>query len=116
MDKRVGLYTHEDINSEVRSAAGCYKVIDEILLEFEGSSVLCIVVGACVDNSCCGAGGACVIMIAGHAVNYRGSVNEYGRIVSEIMYIDGMHEREKVRAFAEKRFPYASQIVFLSGD
>lgn len=105
-------YVHQEIGSEVRSISGYYSYVEEMMLEFCGREVLCIV-GICViDNSCCGQGGGYFIEVPGYIVSEKTSMNKNGHVVSEVDSICNEEEKRAIKANLNKRYPN-TQISFL---
>ena len=60
-------YTHE-LNREVQSISGWYKLYKEEKIELMGKEVLYVVGDGVVESSCCGTGGCCYAVVPGFIV------------------------------------------------
>lgn len=105
-------YVHFPLNEEIRSIGGYYKVLEEGVLEFEGSKVLYTLKGAHVDTACCGAGGMGFISIPGTVVEWKSGVSEEGHPVSEVKRIRDTAARKRIKQVLSDKYPYITVIDF----
>ena len=97
------IYTHEELNKEVRFIAGYYLLEEEKRLNYGEREVLYVIGHAAIDNSCCGVGGCRYALIPGYVVAWKNETNETGNPVSEVeTIVDEDSKTELARILKEK--------------
>jgi hypothetical protein len=105
----VDLYHHREIGDEIRSISGSLTILDEIVLDFQGRELLCIVHVGIIDNACCGSGGCLLIEIPGYLLSRER--DDKGRRISKVLPVEGEKEKTEISADLNKIYPNA-QIRF----
>ncbi|MRR16999.1 MAG: hypothetical protein EG826_11145 [Deltaproteobacteria bacterium] len=104
-------YTHRGIGEEVHCIAGHYEIIEEGRLAYGAAELLYVLGVATVDNACCGSTGCRFLLIPGYVHSWKTKTNAEGMPVSIVAPITEEQQRASIRAFLDKRYPYA-QINF----
>ena len=104
-------YIHQEIGKEIHSISATLTVFDEILLDYKGREVLCILSAGIIDNSCCGSGGCLLIEVPGILLSPETAKNETGQRISRVAPVEEEEEKKEISAKLTKRFP-CSQIRF----
>jgi hypothetical protein len=102
-------YLHNEIGYEIRSISGSLTVLEEIVLDFQGRQLLCVVSVGVIDNACCGSGGCLLIEIPGYLVSRE--MDDRGQKISKVMPVDDEKEINEIAAVLYKLYPN-SQIRF----
>ncbi|MEJ5187191.1 MAG: hypothetical protein WHT46_08945 [Candidatus Geothermincolales bacterium] len=105
-------HVHQPIGEEIRSIAGYYQVLEEVVIEYEGRDLFYLLEAAVVDTSCCGSGGMAFIAVPGFLKRWRYRVNEDGLFVSEVERVQGEEEKKRIARFLKSRHPGFSEVVF----
>ena len=105
-------YIHHPLNEEIRSIGGYYKVMEEGVLDFEGTKVFFALKGAQADTACCGPGGMGFLSVAGVLVSYKQEKNEDGLPVSEVKHVTDTEARKRIKALLKKKYPYIDVVEF----
>jgi hypothetical protein len=104
-------YLHHEIGYEIRSISGSLTVFDELLLDFQGRQLLCVVHVGVIDNACCGSGGCISIEVPGYLVSRDQDKDEQGRTISRVLPVEGEKEKGEISTVLNKQYPNA-QISF----
>ncbi len=105
-------YVHTPVNEEIRSIGGYYKVLEEGVLDVDGTKVLYSLKAAHVDTSCCGAGGMGFLSVPGVLKSYKSEKSESGFPVSEVKRIVDKKPQARVRELLKQKYPYINVIEF----
>jgi hypothetical protein len=105
-------YVHLEIDREIRSIGGYYKVLEEGVLDLDGREVLYVLKGAHVDTSCCGSGGMGFLYVPGYVLSHRSAVNTEGLAVSEVERIDEGDARRRITVLLKEKYPYIDAVDF----
>ncbi len=106
-------YVHQRIGEEIRSIAGYYQVLEEVVVEYEGRDLFYLLEAAVVDTSCCGSGGMGFIRVPGFVKDWKFGLNEDGLFVSEVERVEGEEERKKIARWLRARHPGFQEVVFM---
>ncbi|MEW6613888.1 MAG: hypothetical protein AB1401_00225 [Thermodesulfobacteriota bacterium] len=97
------IYTHEELNKEVRFIAGYYLLEEEKRLNYGEREVLYVIGHAAIDNSCCGVSGCRYALIPGYLVAWKKKTDEAGKSLSEVeTIVDESSKTELARILKEK--------------
>jgi hypothetical protein len=77
-------HIHRELDQEVTSIAGSYRLLKEVRLPFQGREVLYLVGHAAFDTSCCGAGGCAYALVPGYVTGWKRATNGDGLAVSQV--------------------------------
>jgi hypothetical protein len=105
-------HVHQRVGEEIRSIAGYYQVLEEVVVEYEGRDLFYLLEAAVVDTSCCGAGGMGFITVPGFVKKWKYKVNEDGLFVSEVERVEDEEERKRITRLLRSRHPGFSEVVF----
>lgn len=105
-------HVHQPIGEEIRSIAGYYEVLEEVVLKYNGRDLLYLVEFAVVDTSCCGSGGIGFIFVPGYIKDSKNRLNKDGLWVSEVDRIDREEDRRDISRLLLARHPGFQQVNF----
>jgi hypothetical protein len=105
-------HVHQRMGEEIRSIAGYYQVLEEVVVEYEGRDLFYLLEAAVVDTSCCGRGGMAFITVPGFVKKWKYRVNEEGLFVSEVERVEDEEERKRITRLLRSRHPGFSEVVF----
>ena len=109
---RVTDYIHRELDQEVTSITGSYRLVKEIRLPFQGGEVLVLVGHAAFDTSCCGAGGCAYALVPGYVTSWKSVTNQEGLQVSEVEPIRDIGVQEALRRrLREEEKVYQAQFL-----
>ena len=106
-------YTHQELDTEVFSIAGHYKVLEEGKMTFGKREFLYVMGGAVVDCSCCGSGGCQFVQVPGYILSWKMLTDTNGLAISEVEPIIDPVEQREISKMLARKFPHA-QITFSS--
>ena len=106
-------HTHQELDTEVFSIAGHYKVLEEGKMTFGKREFLYVMGGAVVDCSCCGSGGCQFVQVPGYILSWKAQTDMNGLSISEVEPITDSGERKEISKMLARKFPHA-QISILS--
>jgi hypothetical protein len=106
-------HTHQELDTEVFSIAGHYKVLEEGKMTFGKREFLYVMGGAVVDCSCCGSGGCQFVQVPGYILSWKMLTDANGLSISEVEPITDSGERKEISKMLARKFPHA-QISILS--
>jgi hypothetical protein len=95
-------YTHQ-LNKEVTSISGWYKLHKEGILDHGGRRFLYAVGDAVIDSSCCGTGGCRYAVVPGSLVSWKSGTNDNGLSTSIVKPVtDKTIKRELSKLLSKK--------------
>jgi hypothetical protein len=103
-------YTHE-LNQEVQSISGWYKLYKEERIELMGKEFLYLVGDGVVESSCCGTGGCHYAVVPGSIVSWKSETNEEGLFTSVVEPIRDEKLQAELRKILSKK-EGVSQVQF----
>jgi hypothetical protein len=106
-------HTHQELDTEVFSIAGHYKVLEEGKMTFGKREFLYVMGGAVVDCSCCGSGGCQFVQVPGYILSWKMLTDANGLAISKVEPIIDPGERKEISKMLARKFPHA-QISILS--
>jgi hypothetical protein len=89
-------YVHQKLGQDIQSISGTYTPQKELVLEYNGKRVLCVIGMAVVDTACCGSGSFLYATIPGYVVTWKDRQNESGLAVSQVESIENERARQSV--------------------
>jgi hypothetical protein len=89
-------YTHE-LNKEVQSVSGWYRLTKEQQIDVHGRKLLYVVGDAAIDSSCCGVGGCHYAVVPGYIIHWKKTSNEAGDQVSLVEPVRDDQVKEQLR-------------------
>jgi hypothetical protein len=105
-------YTHPELGKEIEAGmSGYYGPQREVRLKRDGREVLYVIGHAVIESSCCGGGSWIYAAVPGYVINWKNSMSETGRPVSEVEPILDEEARESIRQII-KTDEAATQIEF----
>ena len=100
-------YTHQELDTEVFSIAGHYKILEEGKMTFGKREFLYVMGGAVVDCSCCGSGGCQFVQVPGYILSWKTQTDTNGLSISEVEPITDPGEQKEIGKMLAKKFPHA---------
>ncbi|UCB49394.1 MAG: hypothetical protein JSW56_00350 [Deltaproteobacteria bacterium] len=104
------LYTH-DLNREVHSIAGWYRIFKEERVTLKGKEYLYLVGDGVVESSCCGAGGCRYIVVPGSVVSWKSGTQPEGILTSLVEPVTDKDIQNELREILSKE-EGVSQVQF----
>jgi len=95
-------YTHE-LNKEVQSISGWYRLYKEGRIGHKGREFLYLVGDGVVESSCCGSGGCRYAVVPGFIVSWKSGTNGEGLFISVIEPIRDARVREDIKIILSKK-------------
>jgi hypothetical protein len=105
-------YVHQELNRDVTSVAGHYRLVKEVRLPFQGRDLLVVVGHAAFDTACCGAGGCAYALVPGFVQSWKSGTNREGLALSLVEPIRDNGVRENLRQWLGKE-ENVQQVQFL---
>ena len=103
-------YTHE-LNKEVQSISGWYKLHKEERITYKGKDYLYLVGDGVVESSCCGIGGCCYAVVPGSVVSWKSGTNDGGLVTSVVEPVMDKDLQDELREILSKK-EGVSQVQF----
>ena len=88
--------THE-LNKEVQSISGWYKLYKEERITYKGKEFLYFVGDGAVESSCCGAGGCHYAVVPGSVVKWKSETNADGLFTSLVEPVTNKELQNQLR-------------------
>jgi len=107
-------YTHQELDTEVFSIAGHYKILEEGKMTFGKREFLYVMGGAVVDCSCCGSGGCQFVQVPGYILSWKMLTDTNGLSISEVEPITDSGEQKEISKMLARKFPHAQ--ISISSD
>jgi hypothetical protein len=93
-------YTHE-LNQEIRSISGGYKLDREIRIPWGGRELLCALGNARLDSSCCGTWGCRYALVPGYLLEWKTKKESTGKDVSRVEPVVDERTKQEITAFLQ---------------
>lgn len=103
-------YSHE-LNTEIRSISGGYRLEEEGRIEIAGREVLYAVGNAAVDSACCGVYGCRFAVVPGYVVKWKWKANTAGILITQVEPVMDRPTRREIEKTLRK-LKMVTQVVF----
>jgi hypothetical protein len=106
-------YVHPELNVQVESIAGYYRIDGEALVAHSGQELLVAFGCAVADTSCCGAGTGCRFAnVAGYVLAWKARAAPNGAPISDVERIVDPAARQDIKRLIDAIEPHC-QVNFL---
>lgn len=104
-------HTHQELEREILSIAGHYKILEEGKIAYGNREFLYIMGGAAVESACCGSGGCQFVHVPGYIISWKTQTTAEGLFMSEVEPVAPLRERQGIRRLLAAKFPHAQITV-----